>query len=50
MQGFSDQAHQIRSWQRRLGVTPGAYARAARAPLADQFDARGGVPGIAYYL
>jgi AraC-like DNA-binding protein len=23
--GFSDQAHQIRTWRRRLGVTPGTY-------------------------
>ncbi|SFB57186.1 Helix-turn-helix domain-containing protein [Rhizobium sp. NFR07] len=48
--GFSDQAHQIRSWQRRLGVTPGAYAREARTPLADQLGAQGGSSGIAYYL
>lgn len=48
--GFSDQAHQIRNWQRRLGVTPGAYARAARTPLADHQDAQGGLSGIAYYL
>ncbi|MGV2130303.1 helix-turn-helix domain-containing protein [Agrobacterium vitis] len=50
MQGFSDQAHQIRSWQRRLGITPGAYARAARTPLADPFAAQGALPGIAYYM
>jgi AraC-like DNA-binding protein len=48
--GFSDQAHQIRSWQRRLGVTPGAYAREARTPLADHFGGQGGPSGIAYYL
>ena len=32
--GFSDQAHQIRSWRRHLGVTPGRYAR---SQLAEHF-------------
>lgn len=50
MQGFSDQAHQIRNWRRRLGVTPGVYARTPRAPLANQVDLRGASEGIAYYL
>lgn len=27
VEGYSDQAHQIRNWRRRLGVTPGAYFR-----------------------
>lgn len=48
--GFSDQAHQIRNWQRRLGVTPGAYAREARTALADRFGLQGASSGIAYYL
>ncbi|MEM8855064.1 MAG: helix-turn-helix domain-containing protein, partial [Pseudomonadota bacterium] len=30
--GYSDQAHQIRTWKRRLGVTPGAYRRTGRSP------------------
>ncbi|MEM9460897.1 MAG: helix-turn-helix domain-containing protein [Myxococcota bacterium] len=36
-QGFSDQAHQIRTWRRRLGVTPSAYARGAPSVLASYF-------------
>ncbi|WP_312809615.1 helix-turn-helix domain-containing protein [Agrobacterium cavarae] len=48
--GFSDQAHQIRSWQRRLGVTPGAYAREVRTPLANHFGVQGTSSDIAYYL
>ncbi|WMS45260.1 helix-turn-helix domain-containing protein (plasmid) [Acuticoccus sp. MNP-M23] len=36
--GFSDQAHQIRSWRRRLGVTPAAYRRAALSPMAAHFS------------
>lgn len=31
---FSDQAHQIREWKRRLGVTPGAYRQTSLAHLA----------------
>lgn len=31
--GFADEAHQIRSWRRRLGVTPGAYRRAGPSSL-----------------
>lgn len=48
--GFSDQAHQIRHWRRRLDVTPGAYAVAARSPMADYFGADGGARGPAFYL
>jgi AraC-like DNA-binding protein len=50
VEGFSDQAHQIRSWRRRLGTTPGAYAHAPRTPLANHFDANGSTPEVAYYL
>lgn len=32
--GFADQAHQIREWRRRLGTTPGRYAREGRSELA----------------
>ena len=49
LQGYSDQAHQIRNWKRHLGVTPGAYAHSSRSALANQFDC-GGDGGIAYYL
>lgn len=37
LQGYSDQAHQIRSWKRRLGVTPGAYAARQPSGLAEFF-------------
>lgn len=49
LQGFSDQAHQIRSWRRRLGVTPGAYSRAERTPMASHFS-RDCELGPAFYL
>jgi len=32
--GYSDQAHQIRSWKRRLGVTPAAYRRRPPSMMA----------------
>jgi len=48
--GYSDQAHQIRSWRRRLGVTPGAYARQARSELAAQFDIAGRQHAPRFYL
>lgn len=50
MHGFSDQAHQIRSWRRRLGVTPGVYTGEARTPMADYFGADDTIEGFAYYL
>lgn len=31
--GYADQAHQIRSWRKRLELTPGAYARAAPSTM-----------------
>jgi AraC-like DNA-binding protein len=46
--GFSDQAHQIREWRRRLRVTPGRYARDGRSALADAF--RAAEPSATYYL
>ena len=48
--GFSDQAHQIRNWQSRLGVTPGAYARTARTTLTEHFGANNALSKIAYYF
>jgi len=48
--GFSDQAHQIRNWRRRLGVTPGSYARGGGSALAAQFRPDAGTPGPAFYL
>ena len=38
IEGFADQAHQIREWRRRLGVTPGRYARVGRSALAEAID------------
>lgn len=46
--GFSDQAHQIREWRRRLRTTPGRYARGGRSPLAETFG--GADPSVTYYL
>ncbi|MEM5583860.1 helix-turn-helix domain-containing protein [Roseibium sp. AS2] len=48
--GFSDQAHQTRSWRRRLGVTPGAYSRTARTQLTEHFGTNNPLSGIAYYF
>lgn len=50
LRGFSDQAHQIRSWRRRLGTTPGAYSRAARTPMVDHFSGDSNALGPAFYL
>jgi methylphosphotriester-DNA--protein-cysteine methyltransferase len=46
--GFSDQAHQIREWRRRLRTTPGRYARGGRSSLAEAFGNTG--PSMTYYL
>jgi AraC-like DNA-binding protein len=43
--GFADQAHQVREWKRRLGITPGRYARSA---LAEALEPAAGRP--AFYL
>lgn len=48
--GYSDQAHQIRTWRQRLGVTPGAYSRAARTPVRTQFGPGDNSLGPAFYL
>lgn len=47
-EGYSDQAHQIRSWRRRLGTTPGAYRRAGLDTLAQR--AVGIDASVAFYL
>jgi AraC-like DNA-binding protein len=46
--GFSDQAHQIREWRRRLRTTPGRYAHDRRSSLAEAFG--NAEPSAAYYL
>jgi len=48
--GFSDQAHQIRTWRRRLGITPGTYARGRASSLAAHFGADPESSGPAFYL
>jgi AraC-like DNA-binding protein len=48
--GYSDQAHQIRSWRRWLGDTPGAYARQPRSPMAAYFGAGARSTTPAFYL
>jgi AraC-like DNA-binding protein len=46
--GFSDQAHQIREWRRRLRTTPGRYARGGPSAVAVAFG--GTEPSATYYL
>jgi AraC-like DNA-binding protein len=48
VEGFADQAHQVREWKRRLGITPGRYARQERSALANAFDPA--VDRPAFYL
>lgn len=36
--GFSDQAHQIREWRRRIGTTPRRYATVDRLPMVEQLN------------
>jgi AraC-like DNA-binding protein len=38
LEGFSDQAHQIRNWQTYLGFTPGQMRRAGASPLGLMFQ------------
>lgn len=48
LDGYSDQAHQIRSWRRRLATTPGAYRRAGRSVLVQ--GTLGADAPVAFYL
>lgn len=48
--GFSDQAHQIRNWRRRLGVTPGTYGKSAASGLATHFATNPASAAPAFYL
>ncbi|MDH6268588.1 AraC-like DNA-binding protein [Rhizobium sp. SG_E_25_P2] len=50
VRGFADQAHQIRNWRRRLGFTPGAYAREPHTPMAEYFCVDATVANIPFYL
>lgn len=36
--GYSDQAHQIRDWRRRVGRTPGSYGAPRMSPMASYFQ------------
>lgn len=47
--GYSDQAHQIRQWRRRLGITPGSYQRDPPSPMATYFSSRKSA-GPSFYL
>ncbi len=49
VEGYSDQAHQVRTWRRHLGTTPGAYRRSAPSALASHFGASG-EQAPAFYL
>ena len=44
LDGFSDQAHQIRTWKTHLGATPGAIGRQGLSPVGRMFlsEARAG--------
>jgi AraC-like DNA-binding protein len=46
--GYADQAHQIREWRRRLGITPGRYSRDGYSILAD--GVRHAQKRFAFYL
>lgn len=50
LEGFSDQPHQIRSWRRRIGVSPGMYARQERSVMAGLSRERSAAPGPSFYL
>lgn len=39
VEGYADQAHQIRTWRKRLALTPGAYARASRSVMSSHAGA-----------
>lgn len=48
--GFSDQAHKIRSWRRRLGTTPGTYRENGPSCVADHFRSDASGTGPAFYI
>lgn len=48
--GFSDQAHQIRSWRRRLGITPGIYNKTGPSSVADHFKTSASRAEPVFYL
>lgn len=52
LEGFSDQAHQIRNWRAHLGLTPGHVRRVGPSPLATMFQrqASGVVEEWAHYI
>lgn len=49
LSGYSDQAHQIRSWRSHLGLTPGRYLKTAPSSLS-QALCRNAAGMPAYYL
>lgn len=48
--GYSDQAHKIRSWRRRLGITPGIYEKNGPSSVADHFKTDASRAEPAFYL
>jgi AraC-like DNA-binding protein len=49
LEGYSDQAHQIRNWRRRLDVTPGTYVQSALSRMPT-FLAGASVAAEPFYL
>lgn len=47
VEGFSDQAHQVRTWRARMGTTPGAYGRGGPSNMARLVRA---LDGPAFFL
>ena len=52
LDGFADQAHQIRSWQSFLGFTPGQMRRRGLSELGALYQQQSGplAEGWAHYL
>lgn len=48
--GFSDQAHQIRNWRRRLGITPGLYGSKTPSAMTTSFSSNATRAAPAFYL
>lgn len=52
LDGFSDQAHRIRTWRRYLGMTPGQYSRSSMSMMAEHFahDRNAAPEGLAHFF
>lgn len=49
VEGYCDQAHQIRTWRRRLGLAPGSYVRSALSQMP-AFRGDAAVAAAPFYL